>query len=217
MARGFLSALLFVALAVALSVALSGPGARSEPLDAATCGQLRGEQVRMEQSGVRASMEKGPQWAKANLAADKLDQIRRLMDVDEQLIFRCSSRNLVELPPEADADPAPPKTDKEDKEASSKADTPGPQAKPDTAKAAAPPPAKTPAAKPGPKKEAAKSPPETAKAAPTRKQEPAKSATPPSDKATAGKPWPKAKVEDAYKAPPPNPNVDPFANQPARQ
>ena len=61
----------------------------------------------MEQGGVRDRMAKGPSWAKANLAADKIDEVRRLIELDEQLLFRCSTRNLVELPAEADADPPP--------------------------------------------------------------------------------------------------------------
>jgi hypothetical protein len=210
MTRGFLS----VALLGALAFALLGAGVRAEPLDAATCGQLKGEQVRMEQTGVRGNMEKGPVWAKSNLAADKLDQIRRLMDLDEQLLFRCSSRNLVELPPDADADPAPAKADEEGKDAaSSKTDAaPAAQKKPATAKAAPAEQAKTPAAKPKPK--------EAAKTAPAPPKAPAKDkgATPPSDKAAAAvKAKPKPKADDAFKPPPVNPTVDPFANAPARQ
>ena len=97
--------LLVVAVLAALT--LSFGDVRAAPLDAATCGQLKGEQVRMEQGGVRDRMAKGPSWAKANLAADKIDEVRRLIELDEQLLFRCSTRNLVELPAEADADPPP--------------------------------------------------------------------------------------------------------------
>ena len=212
MSRGLLSALLFGVLAFALA----DSRVRAEPLDAATCGQLKGEQVRMEQTGVRGNMEKGPAWAKSNLAADKLEQIRRLMDLDEQLLFRCSSRNLVELPPDADGDPAPTpaKADDEGKDpASSKTDAaPASQKKPGTAKAAPAEQAKTPAAKPKPK--------EAAKTAPTTPKAPAKDtgATSSSDKAAAAtKTKAKSKADDAYKPPPVNPAVDPFANAPARQ
>ncbi len=97
----------FLVVAVLAALTLSFRDVRAAPLDAATCGQLKGEQVRMEQSGVRDRMAKGPSWAKANLAADKIDEVRRLIELDEQLLFRCSTRNLVELPAEADADPPP--------------------------------------------------------------------------------------------------------------
>jgi hypothetical protein len=207
-------------VAVLAALTLSFEHVRAAPLDAATCGQLKGEQVRMEQGGVRDSMAKGPSWAKANLAADKLEQIRRLIELDEQLLFRCSTRNLVELPAEADAEPAavPPGIGEDGKEAASpKADAPPPAGKTKPAAKSAPAePAKSPAAKAKPK-EAAPAPPKTTP--PAKKQTPAKDAGagPPPEKAAAAKPKPKAKVDDAYKAPPPNPNVDPFANKPARQ
>ena len=51
-------------------------------------------------------MGKGPQWAKANLEPGKLEQIKRLLEVDEQLLFRCGGRPLVNLPKDPDPDPA---------------------------------------------------------------------------------------------------------------
>ena len=44
-------------------------------------------------------MGKGPEWAKVNLAPEKLEQIRRLIELDEQLLFRCGGRPLVVIPP----------------------------------------------------------------------------------------------------------------------
>lgn len=216
MRRGFLS----VALLGALAFALFDTGVLAEPLDGATCGLLKGEQARMEQSGLRSSMDKGPAWAKSNLAADKLDQIRRLMELDEQLLFRCSARNLVELPPDADADPAAAKTDEEGKApAAPKTDAPAAPAAKSKSKSGTAKNASAPGAKAQPK-EAAKAAPEAAKAPAKKKPEPAKAAagsTSASDKAAAAKPKPKAKVDDAYKPPPPDPSVDPFANQPRQQ
>jgi hypothetical protein len=205
------------------ALALSLDGVHAAPLDAATCGQLKGEQMRMEQGGVRDRMAKGPSWAKANLAADKIAEVRRLIELDEQLLFRCSTRNLIELPADADADPAPavPGASEDGKDAATpKADAapPAGQKKP----AAKGPPgdsAKAPAAKATPN--TAKTAPAAKAASPAKKQAPAKDAgaAPQPEKATAAKPKPKpkAKVDDAYKAPPPDPSVDPFANQPARQ
>ena len=212
MLRSFLSACLLAALAFTLS----NVGALAEPLDAATCGQLKGEQVRMEQSGVRGSMEKGPQWAKANLAADKLDQIRRLMDLDEQLLFRCSSRNLVELPPEADADPPPPKTDEEGKDAATPKADAAPVAKgPIAAKAL---PEKKAATPQKPKSSETKTAAPADKAAPAaKKQDAVKAGAPPPEKAAVAKSKPKPKMDDAYKGPQVDPTVDPFGKQPARQ
>ena len=135
----------FLVVAVLAALTLSFRDVRAAPLDAATCGQLKGEQVRMEQSGVRDRMAKGPSWAKANLAADKIDEVRRLIELDEQLLFRCSTRNLVELPAEADADPPPavPGASEDGKDAASpKADAPPAGQKKPAAKSAPAEPAK---------------------------------------------------------------------------
>ena len=77
MMRWCLSALALLALAAASA------NVGAAPLDAATCGMLKGEQVKLEHSGVRNSMAKGPDWAKANLAPEKLEQIKRLLQLDE--------------------------------------------------------------------------------------------------------------------------------------
>lgn len=195
MARGVLSVMLLAALAFAYA------DVRAEQLDAATCGQLKGELVRMEQDGARGNMAKGPEWAKANLPPDKLDQVRRLIELDEQLLFRCSVRNLVELPPDADADP-PASADKAGKDAApAKADGLPAAQKKAGPKAA---PAQRPAARPKPK------PKQAVKAEPK-----AKDAGSAPGKAAAAKPKPK--VNDAFKPPVVDPQADPFANQPASQ
>src|SRR5262245_65716306 len=83
------------------------PAARTAPLDKEGCANLKTEQTQLEQAGARGNIAKGPQWAKANLDHDKLDQIRRLLEVDEQLLFRCQGRPLVTLPKDpTDPDPA---------------------------------------------------------------------------------------------------------------
>ena len=56
-------------------------------------------------------MAKGPAWAKANLPPDKLQEVRRLIEVDEQLLFRCQGKPLVLLPSSVDADPVATTTD----------------------------------------------------------------------------------------------------------
>jgi hypothetical protein len=51
-------------------------------------------------------MSKGPHWAKSNLEPARLEQIKRLLEIDEQLLFRCGGRPLVSLPKDPDPDPA---------------------------------------------------------------------------------------------------------------
>jgi hypothetical protein len=205
MMRRFLGVLALVALVVAVE------NVRAAPLDAATCGMLKGEQAQLEQGGARANMTKGPDWAKGNLAADKLEQIKRLLFVDEQLLFRCSGRTLVELPPEPDPDPAAkPPGDTEAGQDETGKEAPKDKAQPATKdKAAAPPASKKAAVSP-------KSDTGPAKAAPAKKDAPGKDSAPPraADKAAAPKPKPKPKPDDAFKPASPDPKVNPFANQP---
>jgi hypothetical protein len=179
---------------------------RAAPLDAATCGMLKGEQAQLEQGGVRASMAKGPDWAKGNLAADKLEQIKRLLFVDEQLLFRCSARSLVELPPEADAEPKAPSDTEPGQE---DGQTPAKDKALPAGKDKAAPAAKKAAVSP-------KSDPGQGQTAHVKKDGPAKTTGAPraAEKAAAPKPKPKPKVDDAFKAPLPDPKADPFANQP---
>src|SRR5262245_38116503 len=192
------------ALLGALSWALGGAAAAA--LDQEACARLKTELLQLELAGVRVSMAKGPDWAKANLATDKLDQIRRLLEVEAQILFRCQGKPLVVLPEGVDAEPVPP----ERKEAG----TPPPAAD----GKAAPKQVKQPAAKPPAK---AAVPPAASAAAPAAAKAGPAAATAPTAKAGAAKapepapappakpkPAVKAKADDAYK---PAPASDPFA------
>ena len=169
------------------------------------CAKLKDEQAALEQAGVRGSMAKGPEWAKGNLSPDKLEQVRRLIEVDEQLTFRCHGKPLVQLPPEIEADPAaiPPGTDGKD--------APGKAAvkkKGAVKKAAA-----RPADKAG--QEAGKQEPAVRRAAPAKaaaaKANAEKAAQPPGGAPAKAKPKPKA--NDAYRPTPGDPTGNPFAGQ----
>ena len=89
---------------VIAALLLQAPATRAAQLDKDSCAKLKSEQAQLEQGGTRGSMGKGPEWAKVNLAAEKLEQIRRLIELDEQLLFRCGGRPLVVIP--HDPDPA---------------------------------------------------------------------------------------------------------------
>jgi hypothetical protein len=75
-------------------------GARASPLDAESCARLLSEHGELEGAGVEADMAKGPEWARANLGLEKLERIRRFIEVTEQLVFRCRQKSLVSLPSE---------------------------------------------------------------------------------------------------------------------
>jgi len=193
--------------------------ASAAPLDADTCAKLKAEQTQLEDAGAGHNMAKGPQWAKANLAPDKIEQVRRLIELEELLLFRCTGRSLVTLPPEPDPDPAAasaePAEDGKDtpeaassggKKASAHAAT-GQSDHPKNAPAAAKSPGSpakgqnAKAKKKGPEAEA------SGAAGKDAKQEGAKG------RANA-KAAPKAKTGDAFKPPPsPDPAADPFAGK----
>ncbi len=168
------------------------PTARAAPLDKAACDKLKTEQAELEQGGVRAAMANGPQWAKANLKPEQLEQVHRMLDVEGQLLFRCNGRPLVALPKDVEAEPAlsdagePIKDAGRDSAARAKA-------APATAKAAV-----------GQKKAATGKPLPEANGARTAAAQAAKARQ---------KPKAKLRANDAYKAPPSDPAVDPFASQ----
>jgi hypothetical protein len=168
------------------------PAARAAPLDKAACDKLKTEQAELEQGGVRAAMANGPQWAKANLKPEQLEQVHRMLDVEGQLLFRCNGRPLVALPKDVEADPAlsdagePIKDAGRDGAARAKA-------APATAKAAV-----------GQKKAA------TGKLVPAEANGARTAAT----QAAKARQKPTARPRnDAYKPPPSDPAVDPFASQ----
>jgi hypothetical protein len=92
--RSFLLALALLASATVLTKA------RAAPLDADTCNKLMIEQGTLEDAGAEQNMAKGPEWAKANLAPEKIEQVRRFIELEALILFRCRSKSRVTLPPE---------------------------------------------------------------------------------------------------------------------
>jgi hypothetical protein len=193
--------LVFLALA-ATAAALTQ--ARAASLDAETCARLQTEQGQLEDAGVEKDMAKGPEWAKANLGLEKLQRVQRFIEIEEQLLFRCRSKAIVSLTPEKDSGAADhdddkdnnDDTDKDGKDADSKQRQPSDAGK----KAASQPAAK--AKRQDPVRAPKSSPGKAAAREPTE----------PGVTSIEKRP-PKAKVDDAYKAPPPDPSVNPFATQ----
>jgi hypothetical protein len=197
----------FVLAALVASAAALTEG-RAAPLDAETCAKHQIEHTELERAGVEKDMEKGPDWAKANLGLEKMQRVQRFIELEEVLLFRCRSRTIVHLTPErewsTDQDSDDKDDNDDDKEATKGGKAGAAPAKADPTKAD--PKQKPPAAKPAatPKKP----PPKTAPAKSAAEQ-PAESGVTSIEK----RPPPKAKVDDAYKVPPVDPSVNPFANQ----
>lgn len=83
------------AIVLAALVALpAGAHATQPKIDDGTCTQLRLEQAKFRQSGILNDMSKGPEWAKANLSADRLREVEHYIQLDEQVEFGCRDAKL---------------------------------------------------------------------------------------------------------------------------
>ncbi len=190
---------------IAAALVAHGYALRAAPLDKEDCARLKTEQGQLELSGARGDMGKGPEWAKANLAPDKLEQIRRLIEVDEQLLFRCQGRPLVNL---REAAPPPQTREAAPKVPVAKAGKPqgsGEKKGPPVKKAAAAPSAAA-------DKGAVKAPPAAAKASVAPGPAPAKD---PKADDKGAKSKAKRKANDAYSPPAADWPTNPFADAPA--
>jgi hypothetical protein len=188
------------AVAVALlAIASSGP-AVAVPLSEEACNTLEQERAGLITAGANHDLAKGAEWGRANLDQERLSRVQRLIEIDEQLAFRCVQPKTAAAAPAAkaskDAAPAakPPPLPKKAPNAAGTADQPKPPA-PAPAKAAA---KKAPAPAPKPP---ASAPAKTAAPAP-------KPAEP-----KAAKPKP----SDAYVPPPKQEQLPWAAPQPVQQ
>lgn len=77
------------AAALFLGVAGYAPASSADPLDKDTCSKLQAEKQTLSMLGVDKEYAKGPDWAKANLRPAELNNLRRFINIDEQLKFRC--------------------------------------------------------------------------------------------------------------------------------
>lgn len=102
-------------LLAAFALVLTAPVAVAAPLDPQACTGLRTEHDGLVAGGAKSDMGRGPAWAKANLAPDRLQKIERLIAVEEQLSFRCGYRLTAR--PAIKEPPKPPEDGKARKEA----------------------------------------------------------------------------------------------------
>jgi len=178
-------------LASGLAAGLAVAAAVAEPLPKEECEKLMVEQADLDKAGLRDIVQKGPDWGRANLGADKLKAVERYISVEELLSFRCGLAKARLTLPFADEDQPP--------------------SPPEEQKAGTPPPAAKPKPKSKPKTPVAAKPAPTA-AVPKTGPAPAK---PPAQPVTSRPPAkPKPKIDDAYRpSQPANPTADPFALQ----
>lgn len=77
-----------------ISLAPLSAGATQAKLDADACAALRLEEIKFRQSGIVADMIKGAAWGKANLSPDRLRDIERYLQLDEQVQFGCRDAKI---------------------------------------------------------------------------------------------------------------------------
>ncbi len=87
-------------LALVLAFPLGGISpAAAVPLDAPACEQLQTQLDTLRNEGAAADMARGPEWARANLPLARLQRIETLLEVEEQLNFRCGlAKSRITLP-----------------------------------------------------------------------------------------------------------------------
>ncbi len=72
------------------------------------CKAFEREHKKYVATGIRADMERGPEWAKSNLPANRVQQVLRFLYLEEQLRFRCedvfAEAELVEMERRAEAE-----------------------------------------------------------------------------------------------------------------
>ncbi len=88
LARGFRLGI-WSALAAAALMATAVSVAPAAPLDQETCDQLKREVVLLEGLGARDNLGKGAAWGKTNLRSPQLEQVKKLIEMDEAIAFRC--------------------------------------------------------------------------------------------------------------------------------
>lgn len=189
-------------LMLAASIASLAPAA-AVPLEPAACEELREKLETLRSDGAAADMARGPDWARANLAPERLQRIGTLLEVEEQLNFRCGiAKARITLPTTIEGGeeeiPGPGEATVEGTQRTIYLPhrAPPPPKQPATASAPA---TKAPASAPPAAKEPAVKAPRPRKAKETAAP-PAAEAPEPKKKAPAKKKQPQA--DDAYRPPP---------------
>ncbi|MDX2309491.1 MAG: hypothetical protein NW216_14720 [Hyphomicrobium sp.] len=65
------------------------PCAQAEQLDDAACRGARDELALLEGAGVKDHHERGPEWARVNLAPDGIEKVKRWIELNETVLFKC--------------------------------------------------------------------------------------------------------------------------------
>ncbi|MBC8049796.1 MAG: hypothetical protein H7X92_06585 [Chitinophagales bacterium] len=81
---------LLITACIASAVFAPVNAVRGNPLDGKSCEELGVEQDALKALGVEGDMAKGHEWARANLAQNDLNMLRRFIEISERVKFRCA-------------------------------------------------------------------------------------------------------------------------------
>jgi len=73
---------------------------QARPLKKEVCKALAAERTTLAKKDVIDALLKGPEWSRSNIPADAIQRIRRYLEVEEQLRFRCRGMKVPLLSPE---------------------------------------------------------------------------------------------------------------------
>jgi hypothetical protein len=81
-------------IAIALLVLASAPllrsgGAVAEPLDKESCAGLQSKRTRLLNRDMQTALDQGPDWVKTHLNEEEIERVRRFLNIEEQIEFRC--------------------------------------------------------------------------------------------------------------------------------
>jgi hypothetical protein len=104
-----LIAVMPLAACAAASLSVSAPAG---PFDKEACDKLKVEQKKLLTRDVQEALSRGPDWVKAHLDSDKIEQVRQYLTVEESVMFRCRTGGIKivwpPLPPLPDRKPPMP-------------------------------------------------------------------------------------------------------------
>lgn len=104
-----LIAVMPLAACAAASLSVS---ASAGPFDKEACDKLKVEQKKLLTREVQEALSRGPDWVKAHLDPEKIEQVRQYLTVEESVMFRCRTGGIKivwpPLPPLPDRKPPVP-------------------------------------------------------------------------------------------------------------
>ena len=82
-------------------ILMTGAGpADARPLKKEACDALVNERKELATRGAEKAIVNGPEWTRANMSAQTMGHVRRYLEVEEMLLFRCKGVSFADLAPQ---------------------------------------------------------------------------------------------------------------------